>query len=110
MWKLIRSRKYHGCKFRRQVPVGPYIVDFLCVAINLVIEVDGDSHWQPGAEQYDKKRDEYLHSWGFRVLRIGHTEVLKKPDVVFEKIREYLSYPSPQPSPLGRGRTHTLEA
>ncbi len=94
LWHYLRAKRFNGCKFRRQVPVGPYIVDFLCVGAKLVIELDGDHHWEPSIQDYDKERDAYLRSWGFRVVRFGNMRVIKRPKFVLRELEELLN-PSP---------------
>ncbi len=96
LWRKLRGNRFHGYKFRRQVPIGIYIVDFLCVEKNLIIELDGDSHYRPGAKEYDEKRDTYLVSRGFRVLRFQNHVLRGAMDVVLQKIREALEI-SPLP-------------
>jgi len=73
VWSVLRARGLSGRKFRRQVPIGSFIVDFLCIAERLVVEIDGASH--DGREGYDQRRDAYLHDKGFRVVRISNDEV-----------------------------------
>lgn len=90
MWKHLRAKRFHGHKFRRQVPIGRYIVDFLCNESRLIIEVDGDSHWQPGAQEYDRKRERYLIEQGYRVIRFGNQDVIGALDSVLERIRRSL--------------------
>src|SRR6266540_279244 len=58
LWTQLRNRKLKGLKFRRQVPVGPFVADFLCVQARLIIELDGDSH--DSKKVYDRRRTEYL--------------------------------------------------
>lgn len=60
LWQNVRNRKYHGLKFRRQVPIGPYIVDFLCVEKNVIVEIDGCTHWEEEAKKHDRERDMFL--------------------------------------------------
>ena len=74
-----------GLKFRRQFPIGPYVVDFVCLSHKLVIELDGGHH----AEQldYDNQRTEYLKNFGFRVIRFWNTDVFLKFDAVQEQLR-----------------------
>lgn len=93
LWKELRAKRFHGHKFRRQVPIGPFIVDFLCAEMKLIIEIDGDSHWEPGAQEHDRKRETYLRAQGFEILRFGNRETLHSMESVLERIR--LSYPSP---------------
>jgi very-short-patch-repair endonuclease len=74
-----------GLKFRRQHPVGPYIVDFVCLAAWLVVELDGGQH--ATATDYDQRRDEWLRRQGFTVRRFWNHEVLGQTDVVLEALR-----------------------
>ena len=71
-------RQLEGYKFRRQVPLGPFIVDFLCLEANLVIELDGGQHVE--AAGYDRNRTSYLQEQGFRVFRFWNGEVLQRTD------------------------------
>lgn len=70
LWKLLRNRRLAGLKIRRQVPVGPYVADFLCIAHQLIVEADGPFH--DPAE--DARRDAFLTTKGFRVLRFTNSE------------------------------------
>ena len=74
LWRLLRDRRMNGIKFRRQVPVGPYIVAFLCVGAKLIVEADGSQHAE---SPRDKARDAYLESQGWKVLRFWNSEVLQ---------------------------------
>ncbi len=84
LWGILRKRGVQGHRFRRQAPVGPYIVDFVCFEIRLVIEVDGGQH----AEQadYDAARTAWLESQGFRVMRFWNNEVLEQMGAVKEAV------------------------
>ena len=86
LWQALRSRQANGLKFRRQHPIGPYIADFYCAQVQLVIEIDGDSH----AEQveYDQARTAWLESQGYRVLRYTNSEVQENITAVLENIVE----------------------
>ena len=88
LWKHLRSRQLDGHKFRRQTPIGPYVVDFLSLEDRLVIELDGGQH----ADQNDKDqaRSARLAGWGFRVLRFWNHEVLGNTEGVLQAIREAL--------------------
>ena len=72
-WSEIRNRKLGGFKFKRQVPLGPYIVDFVCLDENLVVELDGPLH--NDRTQYDANRDALLRELGYRVLRFTNDDV-----------------------------------
>lgn len=100
--KTLRAHRFMGLKFKRQKPVGRYIVDFVCVKQRLIIEIDGGQH----AEQieYDQHRDDWLHSQGYTVLRFWNNEVMQHLEGVLEQIRNMITL-SPNPSPAsGRGR------
>ncbi|HEY1708852.1 MAG TPA: DUF559 domain-containing protein [Rhizomicrobium sp.] len=71
-WAQVRNRQLGGFKFRRQVPVGPYIADFVCVECRLIVELDGPLH--PGRENYDTARDRYLEREGLRVMRFTNED------------------------------------
>jgi len=77
-------------KFRRQVPIGPYIADFLCIDVKLILEIDGDSHYEDGAQEHDRKRDAFLQEKGFAVLRLSNRRVLEDTDTVVTHIVECL--------------------
>ena len=87
LWFQLRNRRFEGLKFRRQFPVGPYIVDFICLEQRLVIEVDGSQHNQPECRRYDDARTAYLDREGFRVIRVWNNDVLGRMDAVLAFIR-----------------------
>jgi len=102
LWRYLRNRELGGWKFRRQYPVGPYIIDFICVEKNLVIEVDGGKHAEN--EELDIQRSEYLNKMGYRVFRFWNNQVLQETEAVLEMIlailmNENQNSPSPRPSP-----------
>jgi len=87
-------------KFKRQKPVGPFIVDFICLELGLVIEVDGGQHGSPA----DERRDRWFGDRGYTVLRFWNNEVLGQTEAVLERIRQVALALSPNPSPAsGRG-------
>ncbi len=97
-WEQVRAGRLDGRKFKRQVPMAPYIVDFLCVADRLVIELDGPPHETEARRQLDAARDEWLTQQGFRVLRFGNDQVLGNCDQVIAVIKAALKeIPSPAP-------------
>ena len=73
LWNELRGRKLAGKKFRRQVPVGPYVVDFYCHELNLVVEVDGNAH--DDQQEEDAVRQTYLEGVGLKVLRVAAEDV-----------------------------------
>ena len=88
LWKYIRGRRLKGFKFRRQVVIGSYIVDFVCLEAKLIIETDGGQH----AEQavYETKRTARLEAMGYRVMRFWNHEILGELNNVLEQIRTAL--------------------
>ncbi len=72
LWKLLRDRRLDGLKFRRQMVIGRYIVDFVCLRHRLIIEADGPTH---EASLHDFERDAFLRSQDFRVLRFANTDI-----------------------------------
>ena len=101
MWQKLRNRQLKGFKFRRQQPVGPYILDFVNFEKRIVIEVDGGQH--AILKDKDKKRDAWLNAEGFEVMRFWNNEVFENLDGVLQVIRTKLTSPSPDPSYQGRG-------
>ena len=88
LWEVLRDRKLGGFKFRRQVPIAGYIVDFYCPARQIVIEIDGESHFSEQGKQYDQQRDAYLQGVGLRVLRFTNTQVMQELEGVFTMIQK----------------------
>jgi very-short-patch-repair endonuclease len=102
IWSALRHRM-NGAGFRRQVPIGPYGVDFVCHAARLVIELDGGHHFESEQEQRDARRDTFLASSGFRILRFNNYDVITNRDGVLETIALQLNSPLPNPPPQAGG-------
>lgn len=99
LWPHLRAHRLSGAKFRRQQPIGPYIVDFVHFGARLVIEADGGQHLD---SPKDVQRDAWLNQQGFLVMRFWNDEVLKNTEAVLESILLTLEkrFPlSPSPSP-----------
>ena len=77
IWSLLRNHRYKNLAFKRQHPIGDYIVDFICLEKKLIIEIDGGQHNQPNDIEYDKKRTKFLNSLGFKVVRFWNTDIDK---------------------------------
>ena len=75
LWSRLKNRQICAQKFRRQFSVGPYVVDFYCPALKLAIEIDGDSHFQPGEQEKDRTRQQFIESTGVQFLRLRNIEV-----------------------------------
>ena len=82
---MLRQRP-NGCKFRRQHPIGPYILDFFCDAVSLAVEVDGPSHSQAAQAAHDARRTSWLGRQGISVLRIAAEDVRFRPQDVLTAI------------------------
>ncbi len=102
LWKYLRAHRMAGYKFRRQVVIEPYIVDFVCIEARLIVEADGGQHLEQVED--DLQRSVFLESLGYKVIRFWNHEILCDIHFVLEQIHGYLiEAPSPQPSPGGRG-------
>ena len=108
LWSMLRDTRLAGHKFRRQHVICSSIVDFVCLERRLIIEADGSQH---ADSEPDRKRDAYLRSLGYEVLRFWNNDALSNPAGVFDAISAALSHPSPSHrcaagpslSPTGRG-------
>ena len=98
LWRFVRNRQLAGYRFRRQIPLGRYIVDFVCLRARLVVELDGGQHLANASEDIERTLD--LARAGFRVLRFWNNEVLAQTEVVLESILEALIQACPHPDPL----------
>lgn len=94
IWQSLRKRQLKGYKFRRQHPIERYIVDFICIEQDLIIEIDGGQHETQQAA-YDAERTHILELKGFRVLRFWNNDVMKNLDAVLETILSALEYKPP---------------
>jgi very-short-patch-repair endonuclease len=98
LWRHLRDRQIEGFKFRRQQPVGRYVVDFVNLEKKVNIELDGGQH---AVGPDDKVRDEWLRGEGYKVLRFWDNQVLSDLEGVLETIRGFLVTPHPDPLPQG---------
>ena len=93
LWYRLRAHRFDGYKFKRQVPIGPFVVDFACLGRRIIIEADGGQHSE---SKIDLQRDEWLRAKGFHVLRFWNNDVLKNTNGVLESILSTLAtLPSP---------------
>ena len=106
LWQALRSRQIETHRFRRQAPIGPYIVDFVCPKARLVVELDGGQHTE--RTRYDATRTRFLQDNGNRVIRFWNHDVLLHIDDVLAEIQRQLAKrptpPQPSPSPAAKGR------
>ena len=128
LWTSLRGRRFDGLKFRRQYPVGEFILDFYCLELLLALEIDGESHL--GKEEHDEQRTKIIEATGIKIVRFWNTEVYDDIDSVREAIwqeceRRRLvkieqgpgeakvaegSALTPGPSPKGRGEKESTNA
>ena len=85
---MVRASRMCGLKFRREHPIGPYTVDFVCLAIKFIIEVDGKDHFTNEGVTRDRKRDEYLRREGYEVFRLKGYDVTQQPFEVRQRIEQ----------------------
>jgi len=99
LWRLLRARRFAEAKFRRQVPIGPWVVDFVSFEHGLVIEADGGQH---NESERDLNRDDDLGARGFRVQRYWNNDILARPHSVLEHLTTLIANaPSPGFAPNG---------
>lgn len=113
VWFHLRAHRFHGTGFRRQVPIGRYVVDFVCFEHRLVVETDGDSHGSDAQRRRDEARTRFLQSAGYRFVRFWNRDVYENMEAVLQGIGialglyhpEFPDTPLPNPPPQG-GRGH----
>jgi adenine-specific DNA-methyltransferase len=89
-WSRVRAKRFKGLKFKRQHPIGRYVIDFICLEKKLIIEIDGWQHKEEKQERYDKERTDYLEKQGFRIIRFWNDEVNNNLEGIFLKLEEFL--------------------
>ncbi len=100
LWAVLRAGHLGGLKFRRQAPIGAYVVDFFCPALRLVVEVDGAGHVD---SRHDAVRDAWLAQEGYRILRVWNTDVMGNLEGVLQMILGVARGENPSPNPLPQG-------
>jgi very-short-patch-repair endonuclease len=101
LWAMLRDRRLGGWRWKRQVPIKPYIVDFLCPEANLIVEADGGQHSDNVA--YDQRRTQHLVALGHRVIRFWNSEILTNSDGVAITILDACGGDCPSAPPEGAG-------
>ena len=107
LWNRLRSRSIDGCKFVRQQPIGPYVVDFICREKRLVIEADGGQH---AGNVRDQVRDEWLMQHNYRMLRFWNNDIMTNMDGVLEMIANALREDAPPHPVSASGENRPLPA
>ncbi|GJL95731.1 MAG: endonuclease [Hyphococcus sp.] len=93
-WRAVKVKRLNGFKFRRQHPLGSYVVDFICLEKKLIIELDGSQHAMEGQSIHDAARTQWLETIGFTVIRYWNDDIYNNLNGVLDEVLEYLSAPS----------------
>lgn len=88
IWQKLKGKQLEGYKFRRQYSVSSFVIDFYCTELKLAIEIDGESHFEDGAQEYDQERQAFIESVGIRFLRFTNDEVYGNLQAVLERITQ----------------------
>ena len=96
LWRHLRAHRLNGEKFRRQQPIGPYVVDFVHFGARLIVEADGGQH---NESPHDERRDAWLREQGFKVMRFWNNEIMSNLDGVLETVLAAATEPPLSPSP-----------
>jgi very-short-patch-repair endonuclease len=109
LWTALRGEmsKLAGTHFRRQMAIGPYVADFVCLGRRLIIEVDGKIHDDRDQRLRDADRTSYLEGQNFRVMRFSNSDVMLDMPWVLKRIAAATATPTPDPSPQGGGERET---
>lgn len=90
MWSFLRNHRYKNLAFKRQHPIGNYIVDFICLEKKIIIEIDGGQHNEPSNIEYDRQRTAFLETKGYKVIRFWNSDIDKNIEAVFLEIDKYI--------------------
>ena len=93
LWTRLRAKRFMNIKFKRQVPIGVYIADFVCKDKKLIIELDGSGHLETAQQEHDINRDSYLKSQGYEILRFYNNDIENNLEGVLEVIRQKILSP-----------------
>ena len=91
LWNLIKNHKFHGLKFKRQQPIGNYIVDFICKEAKIIIEIDGGHHNETENTESDIIRTQYLEQKGYKVIRFWNNEIYENIEGVIKKLEQEIN-------------------
>lgn len=89
-WTMVSNKKFYNLKFRKQHGIGNYIVDFYCSEKQLIIEIDGDSHFDKEGVDNDKIRTQYLESFGYKVIRYNNKSIIQNLEGVYQDLSSKL--------------------
>jgi len=99
MWRWLRDRRFSRYKFRRQHPVGDYVLDFFCEEAELNIELDGSQHGRPDQQEHDERREQFLKSRGIKTLRFWNSRLRRDAQNIRDTIFNELQARAPHPLP-----------
>jgi very-short-patch-repair endonuclease len=110
LWNALRKElpEISGTHFRRQVAIGSYVADFVCLGSRLIVEVDGPIHDNAAQRNRDAQRDAYLRDQNFRVIRFSNEMIMLDMMSVLRTVRVALATPTPSPSPQGGGESNLV--
>ena len=91
LWNLLKNKQFYNLKFKRQQPIGDYIVDFVCREAKIIIEIDGGQHNFSENIELDKIRTEFLNSLGYKVIRFWNNEIYENINGVLEKLKQEIN-------------------
>ena len=91
LWNLLKNRQFYNLKFKRQQPIGDYIVDFICKEAKIIIEIDGGQHNEPENIDYDTARTKYLNNLGYKVVRFWNNEIYENIEGVVLRLEEEIN-------------------
>ena len=91
LWNLLKNRQFHNLKFKRQQPIGDYIVDFICKDAKIIIEIDGGQHNEPENIEYDKSRTEYLNTLGYKIIRFWNNEIYENIEGAILRLKKEIN-------------------
>jgi very-short-patch-repair endonuclease len=97
LWARLRNRQLDGMRFRRQQPIGPYVVDFVCLERKLIVEIDGGQHNEEETVIRDDDRTRWLRGRHYQVLRFWNNEVMTNPEGVLQRIKQAVAQSAPSP-------------
>ena len=92
LWDILRNSNFHNLKFRRQYPIGNYIVDFICIEKRIIVEIDGGQHNEPKNIINDNVRTQYFESRKFRVIRFWNNDIDNNLDGVYKALEEFCGF------------------
>ena len=102
LWEILRNRKFKGLKFRRQMNIGPYIVDFLCKEYKVALEIDGGIHDEEDQKEHDLSRTIFLNELDYQILRIKNEDIYNNLQFTLEDIYTFIKNQETKQSPLLR--------